>query len=125
MVKVGINGYGRIGRLVLRACVLKNVEIVAINDPFIDVPYMVYMTKYDSTHGRFNGDVKEEGGLLFVNGKKIQVFQERDPTNIPWAQVSSSSSRSAKIRVHDAILIINCILLNQFFKFTDRSRNCC
>lgn len=87
MVKVGINGYGRIGRLVLRACVLKNVEVVAINDPFIDVPYMVYMTKYDSTHGRFNGDVKEEGGLLFVNGKKVQVFQERDPTNIPWAQV--------------------------------------
>lgn len=88
MVKVGINGYGRIGRLVLRACIQKNVEVVAINDPFIDVPYMVYMTKYDSTHGRFNGDVKEEGGALVVNGKKIQVFQERDPTNIPWAQVS-------------------------------------
>ena len=87
MVKIGINGFGRIGRLVLRAAILKGVEVAAINDPFIEVGYMVYMIKYDSTHGRFSGDVKEEGGQLVVDGKKIAVFQERDPTNIPWSQV--------------------------------------
>jgi len=85
MVQIGINGFGRIGRLVLRAALLKGVQVAAINDPFIDVPYMVYMIKYDSTHGRFHGEVKEEGGLLVVNGQKIQVYQERDPANIPWA----------------------------------------
>lgn len=90
MVKIGINGFGRIGRLVLRAAILKGVEVTAINDPFIEVAYMVYMVKYDSTHGRFSGDVKEEGGQLVVNGNKIQVYQERDPANIPWAQVSPS-----------------------------------
>lgn len=90
MVKIGINGFGRIGRLVLRAAIMKGVEVTAINDPFIEVAYMVYMVKYDSTHGRFSGhDVKEEGGQLVVDGKKIQVYQERDPTNIPWAQVGS------------------------------------
>lgn len=86
MVKIGINGFGRIGRLVLRAAIAKGVEVTAINDPFIDVTYMVYMVKYDSTHGRFNGEIKEEGGVLVVNGQKIQVYQERDPTNIPWAK---------------------------------------
>jgi len=89
MVKVGINGFGRIGRLVLRAAILKGVEVAAINDPFIDTKYMVYMLKFDSTHGRFNGDVKEEGGLLVVNGKKIHVYQERNPSDIPWGQVCS------------------------------------
>lgn len=89
MVKIGINGFGRIGRLVLRAAILKGVEVTAVNDPFIEVGYMVYMIKYDSTHGRFTGEVKEEGGQLVVNGQKIQVYQERDPANIPWAQVSS------------------------------------
>jgi glyceraldehyde 3-phosphate dehydrogenase len=89
MVKVGINGFGRIGRLVLRAAILKGVEVTAINDPFIDVEYMVYMTKYDSTHGRFSGEVKAEGGVLIVNGQRIQVYMERDPANIPWAKVSS------------------------------------
>lgn len=86
MVKIGINGFGRIGRLVLRAAIAKGVEVTAINDPFIDVTYMVYMVKYDSTHGRFNGEIKEEGGVLVVNGQKIQVYQERDPTSIPWAK---------------------------------------
>jgi len=84
MAKVGINGFGRIGRLVLRAAVDKGVSVVAINDPFIDVDYMVYMFKYDSTHGRFKGEVKSEGGVLVVNGNRIQVFTERDPTAIPW-----------------------------------------
>lgn len=89
MVKIGINGFGRIGRLVLRAAVEKGVEVVAVNDPFIDVGYMVYMFKYDSTHGRFKGEVKEQGGLLYVNGKAIQVFQERDPAAIPWSKAGA------------------------------------
>lgn len=89
MAKVGINGFGRIGRLVLRAAIDKGVDVVAVNDPFIDVTYMVYMFKYDSTHGRFKGDVSEEGGMLVVNGKKIQVFQESDPANIPWAKAGA------------------------------------
>ena len=87
MASVGINGFGRIGRLVLRACIEKGLNVLAVNDPFIDVNYMVYMFKYDSTHGRFKGEVKEEGGLLVVNGKRIHVFQERNPADIPWAKV--------------------------------------
>lgn len=89
MSKIGINGFGRIGRLVLRAALHKGAEVVAINDPFIDVNYMVYMFKYDSTHGRFNGDIREEGGMLVVNGHKIHVFQEMKPTSIPWSKAGA------------------------------------
>ena len=89
MVKVGINGFGRIGRLVLRAALEKGVEVVAVNDPFIDVHYMVYMFRYDSTHGKYKGEVKEEGGLLVVNGRRIQVFQERNPADIPWSKAGA------------------------------------
>jgi len=89
MAKVGINGFGRIGRLVLRACLEKGTEVVAVNDPFISLDYMVYMFKYDSTHGRFKGEVKEENGKLVVNGHEINVFSERDPKNIPWASVGA------------------------------------
>jgi len=86
MVKVGINGFGRIGRLVFRAALeKKGIDVVAINDPFIDLDYMVYMFKYDSTHGRFKGDVKVEGGKLVVNGKSIFVYALRDPSTIPWS----------------------------------------
>jgi glyceraldehyde 3-phosphate dehydrogenase len=77
MVKVGVNGFGRIGRLVTRAAVFSphgNVEIVAINDPFIDLNYMVYM--YDSTHGKFNGTVKAENRKLVIKRKPITIFQE-------------------------------------------------
>uniref|UniRef100_A0A131XNG6 Glyceraldehyde-3-phosphate dehydrogenase n=2 Tax=Hyalomma TaxID=34625 RepID=A0A131XNG6_9ACAR len=88
-VKIGINGFGRIGRLVLRAALAKGVEVVAVNDPFIDVKYMVYMFKYDSTHGRYQGDVHEEGGMLVVNGHKIHVFQEMKPASIPWGKVGA------------------------------------
>lgn len=84
MSKIGINGFGRIGRLVLRAAIEKGATVVAVNDPFITLDYMVYMFKFDSTHGRFKGEVKEEGGKLVVNGHHIQVFSERDPKNIPW-----------------------------------------
>ena len=86
-VKIGINGFGRIGNLAFQAA-LKNseVEVVAINDPFIAADYMAYMVKYDSAHGRFDGEVKSEEGKLIVNGKSINVYNEMDPNNIPWAK---------------------------------------
>ncbi|WP_277668821.1 type I glyceraldehyde-3-phosphate dehydrogenase [Caproiciproducens galactitolivorans] len=88
-IKVGINGFGRIGRLVFRAAVAQpeTFEIVGINDPFIDVDYMVYMVKYDTMHGHFQGDVKAEDGKLVVNGKKIEVFAEKEPSQIPWGKI--------------------------------------
>ena len=86
-IKVGINGFGRIGRLVFRrACTLANVEVVAIND-LIDVDYIAYMLKYDSTHGRFDGDVRVENGQLVVNGKAIRITGERNPADLRWSEV--------------------------------------
>jgi len=87
MASVGINGFGRIGRIVLRAALEKGVKVTAINDPFIPVDYMVYMFKYDSTHGRFKGEIKHEDGHLIVNGQKIAVFSEKDPSTIPWGKL--------------------------------------
>jgi len=85
VLKVGINGFGRIGRLVTRAaCKKEGVQVVAINDPFITLDYMVYMFKHDSTHGKFDGEVKQEDGMLVINDMKIKVFSERDPKNIDW-----------------------------------------
>uniref|UniRef100_A0A2K5NSW4 glyceraldehyde-3-phosphate dehydrogenase (phosphorylating) n=1 Tax=Cercocebus atys TaxID=9531 RepID=A0A2K5NSW4_CERAT len=82
-VKVEVNGFGRIGRLVTRAAFNSGeVDIVAINDPFIDLNYMVYMFQYDSTHGKFHGTVKAENGKLDINGNPITIFQERDPSKI-------------------------------------------
>lgn len=89
MSKIGINGFGRIGRLVLRASLERGGQVVAINDPFIGLDYMVYMFKYDSTHGRFKGEVKAEGDFLVVNGNKIAVFSERDPKAIPWGKAGA------------------------------------
>jgi len=89
MVKVGINGFGRIGRLVLRAAMDKGVDVVAINDPFIPLDYMVYMFKYDSTHGRFKGDVSVVDGKLKINDQLIAVFGERDPTAIQWGSAGA------------------------------------
>lgn len=89
MSKIGINGFGRIGRLVLRASLEKGAEVVAVNDPFIGLDYMAYMFKYDSTHGRFKGEVKCEDGHLVVNGHKIAVFSERDPKSIPWGKAGA------------------------------------
>lgn len=84
-VKVGINGFGRIGRLVFRASIDNpNVEVVGINDPFIDLEYMKYMLKYDTVHGQFKGEVSVKDGKLVVNGKEISVFASMDPAEIPW-----------------------------------------
>jgi len=85
-IKVGINGFGRIGRLFFRAA-LKNpaVEIVGINDPFIDAEYMVYMLNYDTVHGRFKGTAGVKDGKFIVNGKAINVYVEKEPDKIPWA----------------------------------------
>lgn len=89
-VKIGINGFGRIGRLVFRAGLSrKNIEFTAINDPFIDADYMVYMLRHDSAHGAFEGDVYEKDGFLFVNGKKFSVFAEKEPANIPWGDTGA------------------------------------
>ncbi|KAK9240604.1 hypothetical protein V1525DRAFT_394395 [Lipomyces kononenkoae] len=90
VVKVGINGFGRIGRIVFRNALLRDdVEVVAFNDPFIDAEYAAYMFKYDSTHGRFKGDVSYSHGALLINGKEVKVFGERDPSAIPWGSVGA------------------------------------
>lgn len=87
MIKIGINGFGRIGRLVMRAALEHDdVQVVAVNDPFIGLDYMVYMFKYDSTHGRFKGTVETRDGKLVVNGKEVAVFGQRDPASIPWGE---------------------------------------
>jgi glyceraldehyde 3-phosphate dehydrogenase len=87
--KVGINGFGRIGRLVFRCALEKGVQVVAINDPFIPADYMAYMFKYDSTHGRFKGEVSHQEGKLIVNGHAISVFTEKEPSKIPWGQLGA------------------------------------
>ena len=87
MVKVGINGFGRIGRLALRAALgNKEVQVLGINDPFIGLDYMVYMLKYDSVHGQYKGEISfdKESNSLVVDGKKIKIFAEKDPSNIAW-----------------------------------------
>ena len=86
-IKVGINGFGRIGRFVFRAAAARDdIEIVGIND-LIDIDYMAYMLKYDSTHGRFNGTVDVEEGQLIVNGKAVRVTAERNPANLKWNEI--------------------------------------
>lgn len=88
-IKIGINGFGRIGRLFFRAAVKnENVEIVGIND-LIDVDYIAYMLKYDSTHGRFDGDVSVENGKLVVNGNAIRVTSEMNPSDLKWNEVGA------------------------------------
>ena len=87
-IKVGINGFGRIGRMVFRAAVqnFNDIEIVGIND-LLEPDYLAYMLKYDSVHGRFKGDVSVDGNNLIVNGKKIRLTQERDPAALKWGDV--------------------------------------
>lgn len=86
-IKLGINGFGRIGRLVMRASLERdNVDVLAVNDPFIDLEYMKYMLSYDTIHGKLNADIKIEGSNLVVNGKTIKVYNFKDPNEIPWAE---------------------------------------
>ena len=89
-IKMGINGFGRIGRNVLRAAVqnFSDIEIVAIND-LLEPDYLAYMLQYDSVHGRFKGEVSVEGNTLIVNGKKIRLTQERDPASLKWNEVGA------------------------------------
>jgi glyceraldehyde 3-phosphate dehydrogenase len=87
VVKAGINGFGRIGRIVFRNAIEHgDVEVVAVNDPFIEPHYAAYMLKYDSTHGIFKGEITHTDNGLVVNGKTIRFYQERDPAAIPWKE---------------------------------------
>ena len=87
--KIGINGFGRIGRMVFRAAATRDdIEVVGIND-LLDVDYLAYMLKYDSVHGRFGGRVEVKDGALVVNGKTIRITAERDPANLKWAEVGA------------------------------------
>ncbi|MCL1868303.1 MAG: type I glyceraldehyde-3-phosphate dehydrogenase [Paludibacter sp.] len=90
MIKVGINGFGRIGRMVFRAAVYNfdNIEVVGIND-LLDPAYLAYMLKYDSVHGAFKGDVAVEGDTMIVNGKRIRLTAEKDPANLKWNEVGA------------------------------------
>jgi glyceraldehyde 3-phosphate dehydrogenase len=91
-ISIGINGFGRIGRLVTRAAFTNesaNCKVVAINDPFIDLDYMVYMFKYDSTHGKWKGTVEQKDGKLCIDGNAITCFTERDPTAIKWGDAGA------------------------------------
>lgn len=86
MVKIGINGFGRIGRLVFRAALENSeIDVVHINDPFVDLEYMAYILKFDTIHGRLDADVKIQDGALIVNGEKVTVSNEKDPSQIKWA----------------------------------------
>jgi len=90
VIKVGINGFGRIGRIVFRNAIEHDdVHVVAVNDPFIDPTYAAYMLKYDSTHGQFKGDIKVEGKDLTINGKTVRFYMEKDPANIPWSETGA------------------------------------
>ncbi len=90
-IKIGINGFGRIGRLVFRAAMAQSdvFEVVGINDPFISTDYMVYMTTYDTIHGKFDGTAEVKDGKFTVNGKAIEVFDKMNPEEIPWGQVGA------------------------------------
>ena len=88
-IKIGINGFGRIGRLVFRATTERDdVQVVAIND-LLDVDYMAYMLRYDTTHGKFNGTVEVKDGMLVVNGNKIRVTAEKEPANLKWDEAGA------------------------------------
>ena len=89
-IKIGINGFGRIGRNVLRSAIqnFSDIEVVAIND-LLEPNYLAYMLQYDSVHGRFKGDVSVDGNTLVINGKKIRLTQERDPANLKWNEVGA------------------------------------
>jgi len=109
-IKIGINGFGRIGRLILRSAVenFDDIEIVAINDPFISAEYASYLFKYDTVHGTFKGKVSSKENTLIVNNKKIAFYSEMDPANLDWAkdgvkyvcEASGKFTSAEKARVH-------------------------
>jgi len=89
-IKIGINGFGRIGRLSFRAGLRRpEIEFTAINDPFIDCDYMAYMLRYDSAHGMFDGEIKAKNGSLYVNGRRYAVYNEKEPADIPWGETGT------------------------------------
>ena len=88
MIKVGINGFGRIGRIAFRSAIIReNIQVVAIND-LLDIDYLAYLLKYDSVHGRFPGTVEVKGNILVVNGQEIRITAERNPENLKWDEVN-------------------------------------
>ena len=108
-IKIGINGFGRIGRQILRASFEHNdVKVVGINDPFADADYIAYLLKYDTIHGRFKGEIDSIDGKLFVNGNEIAVFNEKEPSNINWrgcgakyiAEASGAFTTVEKVKEH-------------------------
>ena len=102
-IKVGINGFGRIGRLVFRAGLdNENIEFVGIND-MITPDYMEYMLKYDTIHGSFKGEVSHTENSIIVNGKSIPVFSEKDPSKLPWGSVGAERRSSAAAQVNPGI----------------------
>src|SRR5438045_5745858 len=90
-IKIGINGFGRIGLMVFRAAIqnFEEIEVVGIND-LLEPDYLAYMLQYDSVHGRFKGEIAVDGNTLIVNGKRIRLTQERDPANLKWADVGAT-----------------------------------
>ena len=106
-VKIGINGFGRIGRLVLRACASRDdVEVVAINDPFLDVDYASYLFRRDSIHGSFKGEVEVKDGELVVNGKAIKFYSEKEPSLIPWKEAGAEyiAEATGKFTAYDSAM---------------------
>ena len=93
-IKVGINGFGRIGRMVFRAAVqnFPNIEVVGIND-LLEPDYLAYMLKYDSVHGRFKGDIAVDGNTLIVNGKRIRLTAHKDPALLAWGDIGADVVR--------------------------------
>ena len=94
-MKLAINGFGRIGRLAFQVAVEKGLDVVAINDPFLSPDYMTYMVKYDTVHGRFNGEVSHDDNHIIINGKKTVIYSEMDPVNVPWGK-------------HDIDIVLEC-----------------
>ena len=96
MIKVGINGFGRIGRMVFRAAAqFPDIEIVGVND-LLEADYLAYMLMYDSVHGRFNGDIKVDGNTLLVNGKKVRLTAEKDPATLKWGEVGADVQKAVR-----------------------------
>ena len=117
--KIAINGFGRIGRLALRLISdMDNMEVVAINDPFIDVDYAAYMLKYDTIHGKFNGEITTCGNKLVVNGKEIDFYNEKEIENLNWAKTG------VDIVLEASVLLIGGFERNAYFRtaYTERHK---